>query len=236
MSQHSIFGRITQLSRANVSVLIDEADDPQNLLDEMVREYTSAISDAESAVAATIASLRMLEEDAREDQAAAVQWQAKAAAASHKADDMRSAGDTVEADKFDNLARVALRKQIDHEDDARNLAAAIADQADAVERLRDGLTQMQVRLDDLRRKRDELVGKGLWPHAPVSAVHRIDLLDPASEISRFEERIRREEARIGGQEEVATSGLEVQFEETETNFSDAAVEARLAAMKSGQIP
>ena len=110
MSQQSIIGRITQLARANINALLDQAEDPQKMLDQMVRDYTSAISDAEGAVAQTIGNLRMMEEDARGGaKSAASQWGAKATAASKKADDMRAAGSTAEADKFDNLARVALR-------------------------------------------------------------------------------------------------------------------------------
>src|SRR3954447_17379571 len=120
MSQQSIFGRIAQLARANINALLDQAEDPQKMLDQMVRDYTSGISDAEGAVAQTIGNLRMMEDDSREARTAAAQWGAKAEAASAKADEMRSSGNTAEADKFDNLARVALRRQLDGEKDAAN--------------------------------------------------------------------------------------------------------------------
>jgi len=61
----------------------------------------------------------------------------------------------------------------------------------------------------------------------------VDILDPTSEISRFEEKIRREEARAAGGAELAASSLDSQFEALEDSAEDAEVEARLAALKSG---
>ena len=236
MPQQSIFGRIGQLARANIHALLDQAEDPQKMLDQMVRDYTSAISDAEGAVAQTIGNLRMMEDDAREEQTAAGQWGAKATAASQKADQMRIAGDAVEAEKFDNLARVALRRQLDSETDAKNLAIAIAEQSEMVEKLKDGLNQMRLRLDELRRKRDELVSRAKSAAAPIrvrDSIKSVDILDPTSEISRFEEKIRREEARIRAHEELDASSLDGQFESLDMQPADAEVEARLAQLKSG---
>ncbi len=235
MSQHSIFGRIGQLTRANIHALLDQAEDPQKMVDQMIRDYTSAISDTEAAVATTIGNIRMVEEDLREEQAAAEQWAAKAAAASQKADDMRTA-EEAEANRFDDLARVALRRQLDGEADIRELAMAIAEQSEVVERLKDGQNQMRDQLDQLRRKRNELVGRAR-PAAAArrvrDAIKSVDILDPASEISRFEEKIRREEARIRGLEELGASSLDGQFESLAPDTADAEVEARLAQLKSG---
>jgi phage shock protein A len=238
MSQHSIFGRITQLARANINSLLDQAEDPQKMVEQMVRDYTSTISDAESAVAQTFGALRMMEADAREDQAAAEAWQVRAAAASERADEMRVAGDIGEADRFDDLARAALRRQIDDEIDTRRLAETIAEQAEMVERLKDGVIQMHARLDELRHKRDELVRRAKTAEVRNrmrDTMQNVDILDPNSEIARFEKKLRREEARIGGREELAASSLDAEFEGPGRLSSDAEVEARLAAMKSSQM-
>ncbi|HEY2794249.1 MAG TPA: PspA/IM30 family protein [Micromonosporaceae bacterium] len=234
MSQQSIMGRITQLARANIHSLLDQAEDPQKMLDQMVRDYTSAISDAEGAVAQTIGNLRMMEDDAREAQNAASQWGLKAVAASKKADEMRAGGDAAEADRFDGLARIALRHQIDGEADSTTLATTIADQTDVVDKLKAGLTQMRGKLDDLRRKRDELVGRAKNVQAQNQvrdSIRSVDILDPSSEVARFEEKIRREEARIRGHEELAASSIDAQFESLGQDAADADVEARLAKLK-----
>ena len=71
MSKQSILGRIAQLAKANINALLDQAEDPQKMLDQMVRDYTNSIADAEAAIAQTIGNLRMQEQDYQEDVRAA---------------------------------------------------------------------------------------------------------------------------------------------------------------------
>ena len=55
----NILGRIGNLVRANVNSLIDGAEDPDKMLDQLVRDYTNNIAEAEQAVAQTIGNLRL---------------------------------------------------------------------------------------------------------------------------------------------------------------------------------
>ena len=47
MAKESIFGRISTLVRANINSLLDQAEDPQKMIDQLVRDYTNNIADAE---------------------------------------------------------------------------------------------------------------------------------------------------------------------------------------------
>jgi phage shock protein A len=232
----SILGRITQLTRANINAMIDRAEDPQKMLDQLIRDYTSSIAEAESAIAQTIGNLRLAEQDHAADLAAAKEWGGKAAAASSRADALRAQGSTADADKFDNLAKVALGKQISFEQEARDAEPMIASQNEVVDKLKAGLTGMKDKLDDLKRRRDTLVARAKSAEAQSkvqSAVASINVLDPTSEVARFEEKVRREEARVAGQAELQASSLDAQFEELEDHSVDAEVAARLAALKGG---
>ena len=82
MAQQSIFGRIAQMTRANVHAIIDNAEDPQKMLDQMIRDFTASISEAEQAVAQTIGNLRMMEAD-RDEDAAAADWLTRVGVDSH---------------------------------------------------------------------------------------------------------------------------------------------------------
>ena len=84
MVKQSIFGRMAQLAKANINSLLDQAEDPQKMLDQMVRDYTNNIAEAESAVAQTIGNLRMLQDDYNEDSATPQDWGNKALAASRQ--------------------------------------------------------------------------------------------------------------------------------------------------------
>lgn len=237
MVKQSIFGRIATLAKANINALLDSAEDPQKILDQLVRDYTNSISDAESAIAETIGNLRLLEDDHREDVQAASDWGNKALAASTRADQFRASGNAVDADKFDNLAKVALQKQIGAENEAKAAEPQIAAQTEVVDKLKSGLTAMKSKLEQLKSKRSELVARAKSVEAQskvADAVKSIDILDPTSEVSRFEDKIRREEAKVRGQQELASSSLDAQFESLDDLGELTEVDARLAALKAGQ--
>ncbi|MFM9877265.1 MAG: PspA/IM30 family protein [Rhodoglobus sp.] len=239
MAKQSILGRISQLLKANINALIDQAEDPQLLLDQLVRDYTNSIAEAESAVAQTIGNLRLMEQDHAEDVDAAADWGRKALAASMKADELRAGGNAGDADRFDNLAKIALGRQVSAENEAKAVEPTIASQTTVVDQLKNGLDGMRAKLNELTAKRDELVARAKSAEAQsqvIDAVKSIDLLDPTSEISRFEDKIRREEAKVLGQQEIAASTLDAQFESLDDLDEQAEVDARLAALKAGGAP
>jgi len=239
MAKQSILGRISQLLKANINALIDQAEDPQLLLDQLVRDYTNSIAEAESAVAQTIGNLRLMEQDHAEDIAAAADWGRKALAASAKGDELRAGGNAADADKFDNLAKMALGKQLSAENEAKVVEPTIASQTAVVDQLKKGLDGMRGKLSELTSKRDELVARSKTADAQQQvhdAVKSIDLLDPTSEIGRFEEKIRREEAKVLGQQEIAASTLDAQFETLDDLDKQTEVDARLAELKAGTAP
>ncbi|MFE7619612.1 PspA/IM30 family protein [Streptomyces sp. NPDC057496] len=235
MTKQTVLGRVTQLARANINALLDQAEDPQKMLDQLIRDYTANIAEAEQAVATTIGNLRLMEQDHREDVDAAHEWGGKALAASRKADELRAAGAGAEADRFDNLAKVALGRQLRSEKEAETAEPVIAAQTEVVDRLKSGLDRMRDKLTELRAKRDELVARAKTAEAQnrmTDAVRSVDVLDPAGELGRFEDKVRREEARALGKQELAASSLDAQFEQLDALGDSAEIEARLAALKA----
>lgn len=236
MAKQSILGRITQLAKANINALLDSAEDPEKMLNQMERDYKNSIVDAESSVAQTIGNLRLMEADLVEDQKAIVEWGSKASAASKQAETLRASGDTAGADKFDNLARVALSKQISFEKEVAAAEPSVKAQQQVVDQLKAGLQTMREKLVQLQAKRDELVSRGKVADAQSQvqdAVKNLDVLDPTSELGRFEEKVKRQEAMVRGQAELAASTLDAQFNELDDLGSLSEVDARLQALKTG---
>lgn len=232
----TILGRLGQLLRANVNALIDSAEDPEKMLDQLVRDFTSSITEAEAAVAQSIGNLRMLEDDHEETTRAAGEWGSKAAAAAARADQLRADGDGTEADRFEELAKIALRKQISFEQQAETFGGQIAQQTDMVDKLKDGLDKIRVKREELVSKRNELVSRAKMAEVQSrvqEAVRSVSVLDPTTDLGRFEERVRREEARVRGMEEVAASSLDAQFDELDELGDDLEVERRLQALRDG---
>jgi len=236
VAQTSILGRVGQLVRANINAILDSAEDPEQMLDQLVRDFTNNIAEAEDAVAQTIGNLRMVEDDAREARTAAVDWLDKAKAASRRADQLRAEGNTAEADRFDDLAKIALRRQVSFEGTATSLETQVTSQTELADKLKDGLNKLRVKREELLNKRDELVSRAKMAQAQAQvqeSLQSVSVMDPTSEITRFEERIRRQEAQVRGREEVAASSLEEQFASLEDDADEAEVETRLAELKSG---
>lgn len=237
--KQTILGRVSQLAKANINALLDRAEDPEKMLDQLVRDYTNSIAEAEEAVAQTIAQVRMVEADYREDVDAANEWGRKAVAASNKADQLRAAGDGAGADKFDNLAKVAIGRQLQHEKEARDAEPAIAQQNATVEQLKGGLTQMKTKLEDLKARRSALVARARTAQAQgrvQEAIGSINVLDPTSELSRFEDKVKRQEALVAGRAEAQATSLDDQFAELEIDGQASEIEARLASLKVQDKP
>jgi Phage shock protein A (IM30), suppresses sigma54-dependent transcription len=236
MAQTTILGRVGQLLRANINSMLDGAEDPEKMLDQLVRDFTNNMSEAEDAVAQTIGNLRMVEDDAKEAHDAAADWGNKAVAASKKADELRAAGNTSDADKFDSLAKLALGRQISFENQVKTFDTQIAQQTALVDQLKDGLNKMRVRRDELVQKRDELVARAKMAKAQTqvqTTLKNVSVMDPTSELSQYEEKVRRQEAMAQGMAEVNADSVDEQFASLQGDEDAAEVDARLAALKAG---
>jgi phage shock protein A len=252
MSKHGIIGRVTQLARANIKATIDSAQDPPEVLDQLVRDYTATIAEAEQAAAQLADNLRIAEADQHEDASVVVQWGKNAAAASQTADELRATGGAAEADRFDNLARVALQRQLVAEDDVESIWHTITAQHESIDKLKNGLDQMQVKLSELMTRRESTPGRrsrtgprqdGQAPGAPRGRQHRqhredvrsTDIMDPASDAALFGEQVRRETARVRGRpENQAAQSPDQTFASLGEVPNQAEIDERLQAMKAGR--
>lgn len=235
MTDSSILGRVNNLLRANINAAIDKAEDPAVMIDQVVRDFTAQIGEAETAVAQTIGSLRLAQEDLASAQNDVATWGQKAAAASAKADQLRTAGKTVDADKFDDLAKLGLARQIGAEGRVKDLTSAIDTQSAEVEQLKSGLAAMHSKLEDLKLQRNDLVARSQMANAQVGvqkALKAVSIGDPTSAMSHFADKIRREEAQAQGMAELAASSTDAQFAALGDDATATEVEARLVALKS----
>jgi phage shock protein A len=64
-----------------------------------------------------------------------------------------------------------------------------------------------------------------------TAVKNVSVMDPTSDLHRFEERIRRQEAMAQGMAEVSASSLNEQFADLQDDQNEMEVDARLASIK-----
>ncbi|MFN8623913.1 MAG: PspA/IM30 family protein [Chloroflexota bacterium] len=226
-----ILGRIGTILRANINDAIDRAEDPQKMIDQYIRDYTNDIAEAEQAVAVAVGNLRLAEDDLAKAKGEVDDWGSKAAAAA-----ARATQQPADAQRFDDLAKAALKNQIAAENRVKTLTDSVATQTEFVEKLKVALNGLRAKREELVNKRDELVARQKMAEAQrqvQESFQSIDVKDPTSDIARMEEKVRREEAMARGMAEVSASSLDAQFDALETTSEDLEVDARLAALKSG---
>ena len=214
-----ILDRMSRLIRANVNDIIDRAEDPEKMLNELLREMASSISEARTQVAAMIAQEKEIEADLHAAQRDAQQWQQKAELA-------------VTRDR-DDLAREALRRKNDAEELVTVYRHHLQSQQEMVEKLKAQLRVLEAKHQEAESKRGILIAR----HRRAQAQQRINEtfsslpeLSSASELDRMERQIRSSEAQAEAMLELERDSVEWQFAELEVN-SD--VEQQLAALKSG---
>ena len=231
-----ILGRVVNILRANLNDMLDHAEDPEKMIDQLVRDYTNDVAEAESAVAQTVGNLRLTEDDLKQAQDEVDEWGAKAAAAAQRASQSAAAGNTADAARFDELAKAALRQQISYENKVKTLQEQVAQQTVLVDQLKAGLNGMRAKLDELQTKRDELAARAKMAEAQrqvQESVASINSLDPTSDLGRYEDKIRKDEAMARGMAEVNASSLDAQFAALDNASEDAEIETRLASLKTG---
>ena len=95
---------------------------------------------------------------------------------------------------------------------------------------------MRAKREELVQKKDELIARSKMARAQTQVTETmksVNVMDPTSEVSRFEEKVRHEEAKARGMAEVASSSLDAQFASLDDAADDLEVDARLAALKGG---
>ena len=234
-----ILGRVGNILRANLNDILDKAEDPEKMIDQLVRDYSNDLQEAEQAVAQTVGNLRLTEDDLAKAKDQATEWGSKAAAAALRASQSQAAGNAADATRFDDLAKTALRQQIADEGRVKSLQEQVDQQTKLVEQLKAGLNGMRAKLEELHTKRDELAARAKMAEAQrqvQESVQSINAYDPTSDLGRYEDKVRHEEAMARGMAEVAADTLDNQFKELDDASADAEVETRLAALKGGTPP
>ncbi len=217
-----VIDRVSRLVRANVNDLLDQAEDPEIMIDQILRDMESNIADARKQVASMIAQEKELEYERDETQKLAGAWGDKAQRA-------------VDAGK-DDLAREALRRQKDYGDNSALYEQQLELQNQAVTKLKGQLSQLEAKYDQTRSQRDSLVARQKRARAQAQIAESVggadfSSMDPTSDLDRMERKIRSQEATSAAMLEMQDDSIDAQFAELDY---DSEIEARLAALKAGK--
>ncbi len=222
-----ILDRVSTILKANVNAMLDSAEDPEKMIDQIIRDQAEGLSQLRGQVAETIAEEKRLRAEADRNRQLGTEWGQKAELAVRKS--------------ADDLAREALHRQVDYEDNARVYEQQWTAQKDIVDKMKAQLHALDEKYEETRRNRDMLLARyrRAKTQEQISKVAAtVSTMDPTADLARMEERIRRQEALAAAHQELAGETLDARFEALET--SDPQLEERLQALKekvtAGELP
>lgn len=216
----SVFDRINNIFRANINDLLDSAEDPEAMLNQIIRDMNDALRQADSDIADQIAQQKMLEGDLSVAERNATAWHSKAELAVSKS--------------RDDLARDALARVNDYNQQVEIYTKQLDAQKSAVNELKSRRDQLKSKYDSAVRNKEMLITRARRAQAQ-SKITRVttqaNSADYASELERMERKIRQQEARAEADTEVAEGKTSV-MDEFDKLGSDQQVEDQLAALKA----
>lgn len=212
-----IADRISRIVRANINDLLDRAENPEVMIDQIIRDMETGITEARGQIATMIAQEKLLTADLSEAEKLTTAWSDKAERA-------------VGAGK-DDLAREALRRKRDSTANAELYSEQLEVQKRAVQSLKVQLGQLESKYQQTLSQRDSLLARQRRARAQRKVTEQISSFspfDPTADLDRMERKIRQDEAEVAAMLELDQTSLDTQFAELEM---DDEIEAELAALK-----
>lgn len=216
----SVFDRISNIIRANINDMLDSAEDPEAMLNQIIRDMNDALRQADSDIADQIAQQKMIEGDLADAQQNAQAWHSKA--------------ELAVTNSRDDLARAALTSANDYDSQVALYSKQLEAQKTAVASLKDKRNQLEMKYESAQRNKDMLIARARRAQAQqtmTQAMNKSNTADYGSELDRMERKIRQQEAMSEAQDEVAADKTSVEDQFNKMG-ADQKVEDQLAALKA----
>jgi phage shock protein A len=195
-----LLDRVSTLVRANINDLLDRAEDPEKVIKQLLMDMNNQLIQVKTQVAAAIADEKRLYARYQEAQQQAEEWQRKAELAVAKGDD--------------ELAKQALARRNTFVQTAEGMQEQWQAQSAQVQALKDGLRQLEMKIDEATAKKDLLIARSRRAKAEET-VHRtlsgVRGMGALSEFDRLEEKVEQQEARAAAYTELSSDTLDQKF-------------------------
>jgi phage shock protein A len=205
-----LFSRLGTLIRSNINELINKAEDPEKMLNQVLVDMKAQLVEAKKQVAVAIADEKRIKKQYEQEAAKAQEWERKAMLAVKAGDDA--------------LARAALSRKAEHDEVSETLKQQWEAQRQSVEQLKAALRGLDNKIEEAKRKRNILVSRQKRAEAQRTINETLSNINSTSAFDTFErmsDRVTQLEAEaeaaseIGGALPEAT--LESQFKALEAS-------------------
>lgn len=217
-----LFSRIGTLFRSNINELINKAEDPEKMLNQVLVDMKQQLVEAKKQVAVAIADEKRLKKQYEQEARKAADWEKKAMLAVRAGDD--------------TLARAALQRKASHDEIASQLKSQWEAQLDSVSKLKEALRGLDSKIAEAKRKRNLLVSRQKRAEAQRTINETLAGINNTSAFTTFErmaDRVTQLEAEAEASSEMGMAledtSLESQFKALEAGSG---VDDELAALKS----
>ena len=191
-----IFSRLAQLIKSNLNDLISSSEDPEKMLNQVVLEMNSQLTEAKKQVAASIADEKRLAKQLEQERAKASEWEQRAMMA------LRNGSE--------DLAKEALARKREHDSIAASYQDQWGKQKAAVEQLKRALRMLNDKIEEAKRKKNVLIARKKRAEAQRSIQETMSGLRDQSAFETFD----RMAGKIDQMEAEAEAASEIQEEYT----------------------
>jgi phage shock protein A len=205
-----LFSRLGTLIRSNINELINKAEDPEKMLNQVLVDMKAQLVEAKKQVAVAIADEKRIKKQYEQEAAKAQEWERKAMLAV-------KAGD-------DSLARAALSRKAEHDEVAETLKQQWEAQRQSVEQLKAALRGLDNKIEEAKRKRNILVSRQKRAEAQRTINETLSNINSTSAFDTFErmsDRVTQLEAEAEAAQEIGgalpEATLEGQFKALEAS-------------------
>src|SRR5437764_3352 len=140
-----IFDRLSTLIRSNINDLINRAEDPEKMLNQLIVDMRSQLAKAKQQVAAAIADEKRLSAQVDTEKKSAEDWERRAVLAVQEG--------------RDDLAKQALLRHNEHAQGAVQLHETWVKHREETEKLKLSLRQLNDRIEEAKRKKNILIAR-----------------------------------------------------------------------------
>jgi len=217
-----IFTKLSTLIRSNINDAIAKAENPEKMLNQVLLDMREQLARAKQEVAIAIADERKLRAQLEEEQKLAGDWEHRAMLAIRES--------------RDDLAKQALVRQQEHTGRGIALEETWQRHHEETERLKDGLRQLNEKIEEAKRKKNLLIAKQKRAQAQKRIHETMAGLNDRSAFDTFErmaEKIEETERRALAAAEVSEvlQGDTLEQEFTKLKPASETVDFRLLQLK-----
>lgn len=239
MAKPSLINRFFNIFRSEAHSLLDSIEDPKKALEQQVTDFGSKVNKTEAAIAQAIGNVRMMEADRLKDVKRYTELSEKAQRAMGHAKAAKERGDDAEAARITELARKLVEEQMRLEAEINANTESINAQNTSIETMKNSLSEMRQKLRDAVRMKDTLIARAVSADAQNNvnkAMRELSGIDTTSGFGRLEAKIKKEEAKVIGYNELGSATAETQLASLDALDADSEVERRLAELSSPAAP